>query len=215
MVEKRFTLEELEGLSGISRRMIRHYISLKLVVGSLDRGPKATYGEDSLRRLKLISRLKEVLVEPLGRPITTGEMVKLLESVGERGLEQIANGSVPFLLIDTDGPAASADRNSAKEYLEQIDAVRTSSFMEESSMYCSAMPSPRNQSEFEKLLRVLQSELEAAIKAFDEGNAGEWDRWHRAQSSGLSIQIQVPRDDDEQERLANIASELRTVLSKL
>ena len=215
MVERRFTLEELEDLSGVSRRMIRHYISLKLVDGSLDRGPKATYGEDSLRRLKLISRLKDVLVEPLGRPITTGEMVKLMESVGEVGLEQIASGRVPFLLIDTDGPAASSTQSSARDYLDQLDCAGSSGFAEESDMYCMEMPSPKNQGELENLLCVLQSELKAAIKAFEEGNVGEWDRWHRAQSSGISIQIQVPRDEDEQERLANIASELRTVLSKL
>ena len=55
----RYTLSELEELTGISGRTIRYYITEGLLMPAYGRGPSATYDDDHLLRLQAIGRLKE------------------------------------------------------------------------------------------------------------------------------------------------------------
>lgn len=210
-MERRFTLDELEELSGISRRMIRHYISQKLVEGSLERGPKAVYSEGTLKRLRLIAQLRETKVEPLGRAITTNEMRTLLQTVGEEGLEQIAAG-VPIKLFDTTA-AKPLPMSRASEYLDGLDA---SFEMPEMNM---TRPSHeahgRAREGLESLLQGLLAEVEGALDDMNRDPQADWERWRKAGQPGLEIQVRVPRDADENYRLALLAGELRALLRKL
>lgn len=55
----RYTLAELEELTGINGRTIRYYITEGLLMPAYGRGPSATYDYDHLLRLQAIGRLKE------------------------------------------------------------------------------------------------------------------------------------------------------------
>ena len=211
MMERRFTLEELEELSGISRRMIRHYITQKLVEGSLERGPKAVYSEGTLKRLRLIAQLRETKVEPLGRPITTSEMRTLLQTVGEEGLEQIAAG-VPIKLFDTTA-AKPLPMSSASEYLEGMDVHYD--MPDVPVINASRVDSAKPREGLESLLQGLLAEIEGALDDMKRNPQADWERWRKAGQPGLEIQVRVPRDEDENYRLALLAGELRALLRKL
>lgn len=211
MMERRFTLEELEELSGISRRMIRHYITQKLVKGSLERGPKAVYSEGTLKRLRLIAQLRESKVEPLGRPITTSEMRTLLQTVGEEGLEQIAAG-VPIKLFDTIA-AKPLPMGSASDYLDSVSA--NFDMPDDAPLHAFQETPTRTRDGLESLLQGLLAEIEGALDDNKRNPQADWERWRKAGQPGLEIQIRVPRDEDENYRLALLAGELRALLRKL
>ncbi|MCS7215704.1 MAG: MerR family transcriptional regulator [Thermodesulfovibrio sp.] len=58
MIEKRYTIGELERLTKTNRRTIHFYVQLGLVPRPDSRGGAATYSEEALTRLNLIRELK-------------------------------------------------------------------------------------------------------------------------------------------------------------
>lgn len=54
----RYTIEELERLTGYTGRTIRYYIARGLLQPAYGRGPTATYDRDHLQRLQYIDLLK-------------------------------------------------------------------------------------------------------------------------------------------------------------
>lgn len=57
--EQRFTIEQLERMSGYPPRTIRYYIARGLLQPAYGRGPTATYDRDHLLRLQYIDLLKQ------------------------------------------------------------------------------------------------------------------------------------------------------------
>ncbi|HEV2127335.1 MAG TPA: helix-turn-helix domain-containing protein [Thermomicrobiales bacterium] len=57
--EQRFTIEQLERMTGYPARTIRYYIARGLLQPAYGRGPTATYDRDHLRRLQYIELLKQ------------------------------------------------------------------------------------------------------------------------------------------------------------
>lgn len=57
--ESRYSIEELERLSGYTSRTIRYYIARGLLQPAYGRGPTATYDRDHLKRLQYIELLKQ------------------------------------------------------------------------------------------------------------------------------------------------------------
>lgn len=55
----RYTLAELEELTGMKGRTIRYYISQGLLSPAYGRGPSATYDHDHMLRLQAIDQMKE------------------------------------------------------------------------------------------------------------------------------------------------------------
>jgi len=127
---RQLTLIDLQNATGFSSRQIRFYITEGLVSGAGERGPNATYSEDTLRRLQLIAQLKEMKVEPVGRSLTLAEIRNVLDTLGEDGAEAMLSSGAQLTIMDTDAtqivaPAtSSADavvRSSALDYVR--DAV--------------------------------------------------------------------------------------------
>ncbi len=106
----RHGLSELEALTGLSRRRIRHYIQEGLVEGSPTRGPGSTYSRETRRRLELITLLKGRPVSPLDRPLSNAEIRALLAERGEAGLRWLAEGGS---LLSMPGPAATTPEGAA------------------------------------------------------------------------------------------------------
>lgn len=57
--EQRFTIDQLERMSGYPSRTIRYYIARGLLQPAYGRGPTATYDRDHLMRLQYIELLKQ------------------------------------------------------------------------------------------------------------------------------------------------------------
>lgn len=57
--EGRYTIEELERLTGYTGRTIRYYIARGLLQPAYGRGPTATYDRDHLLRIQYIELLKQ------------------------------------------------------------------------------------------------------------------------------------------------------------
>jgi DNA-binding transcriptional MerR regulator len=57
--EGRYTIEELERLTGYTGRTIRYYIARGLLQPAYGRGPSATYDRDHLNRIQYIELLKQ------------------------------------------------------------------------------------------------------------------------------------------------------------
>lgn len=55
----KYSLADLEALTGISGRTIRYYITLGLLPPAHGRGPSATYDQEHLNRLQVILLLRE------------------------------------------------------------------------------------------------------------------------------------------------------------
>lgn len=55
----RYTLAELEDLTGMKGRTIRYYITQGLLPPAYGRGPSATYDQDHLLRLQAIDKMKD------------------------------------------------------------------------------------------------------------------------------------------------------------
>jgi DNA-binding transcriptional MerR regulator len=57
--EQRYTIDQLERMSGYPSRTIRYYIARGLLQPAYGRGPTATYDRDHLMRLQYIELLKQ------------------------------------------------------------------------------------------------------------------------------------------------------------
>lgn len=88
----RLTIHDLERESGLSRRTIHYYAHEGLLPAARGSGPGATYDEEHLLRLRLISALKTagLRLDRIGcalDALDTAQMRRLLEALPEAELE--------------------------------------------------------------------------------------------------------------------------------
>jgi len=93
----RYTLEELAQVASVPGRQIRELVRLGILPGPSSGGRGATYGSETLDRLRAWKVLREKLP-----PKTTNSQIRiLLDKLTDGGiLRAIAEGSVPFELLD-------------------------------------------------------------------------------------------------------------------
>jgi DNA-binding transcriptional MerR regulator len=82
---RNLTLDDLVANTGFSVRQIRYYISQDLVPGAAGRGPSATYGSETLRRLQLIKALKQMAGDSVSRQLTLEEIRRVLAYMSVQG----------------------------------------------------------------------------------------------------------------------------------
>lgn len=218
-----YSMAELVELTGFTERNIRHYISEGLVEGARGMGRNASYGEKTLRRLKLISKLKDQDVEPLGRPLTLKEMKSTLDSLDESEIDYLLSGAAAFKLIDTDtGPTAgniAAQSNStALDYefdsYEAMRARRHDPDLETTAPHALAIRPPatgRSQREindwihelgdFGRLLQRLRDILQDLADDEAATSPPGGDTWLRVKSPDIEVHIKAPRTKAERARL--------------
>lgn len=114
------TLDDLVQATGFSKRQIRFYITKQLVPGAGDsRGPNATYGQETLQRLRLIGVLKEKRIEPTGRAMTLDEIGHALDTLSAEGIEALLAGRAELAILDTDARGREP-LGSAADYLRDL-----------------------------------------------------------------------------------------------
>ena len=97
MYDRRFSLEELEGAADVPGRQIRELIRLGILPAPSSKGRGATYGTEHLDRLRAWKRLRD----DLPRTTTSDQIRRLLNTLSDQGLlRQIAEGTIPFKLVD-------------------------------------------------------------------------------------------------------------------
>lgn len=83
--EPRYTIQELERLTGFAGRTIRYYISRGLLPPAYGRGPSATYDTDHLQRILYIDSLKQ-------RRFSLQQITEHLEEMGTADIEVAMRG---------------------------------------------------------------------------------------------------------------------------
>ena len=89
----KYTLQDLERLSGIKSRTIRDWILRGLLPGAERRGPGATYTREHLDRLLAIRRLRE----EVGMNLET--IGAVLEQLDDDTLRRVASGEEPVVAL--------------------------------------------------------------------------------------------------------------------
>src|SRR5215210_3511520 len=103
--EPSYTIGELAGMAGVTPRTIRYYTAEGLLPPPDTRGRYALYGEDHLRRLQLIARLKDAYLP--------------LSEIRAR-LEQLTAEQVRQVLAEYNQTAEQAAPWSATDYIAQV-----------------------------------------------------------------------------------------------
>lgn len=97
MDDHRYSLEDLEAAAEVPARQIRELIRLRTIPAPSSKGRGATYGTEHLYRLRAWKRLRD----DLPRTTTSDQIRRLLNTLSDQGLlRQIADGTIPFSLVD-------------------------------------------------------------------------------------------------------------------
>jgi DNA-binding transcriptional MerR regulator len=97
MNDRRYSLEDLEAAADVPARQIRELVRLRILPAPSSRGRGATYGTEHLHRLRAWKRLRD----DLPRTTTSDQIRRLLNTLSDQGLlRQIADGTIPFSLVD-------------------------------------------------------------------------------------------------------------------
>ncbi|HPF36221.1 MAG TPA: helix-turn-helix domain-containing protein [Candidatus Krumholzibacteria bacterium] len=203
-----YSLDDLAAATGFTPRQIRYYITRKLAPGAGERGPEARYGQETLDRLRLIVRLKEVRVQPTGRALTLDEIRETLDSLGGDGAEMVLEHGVAMTLIDTDARRPEPDMFLVNElrqpYLTDLfGEIATSSSRQSHGL-----------GHLGPLLRSLRGVLVQALAHDDpqDSPASAAEPWLRARIPDIEIQVRVPDGRARGERLERILGDLDRLL---
>lgn len=121
----RYTLSELEELTGVTGRTIRYYITEGLLPPAYGRGPSATYDEDHLLRLHAIQHFKEQRLPLKGikdelAQLTTDDLALMINAPAQPEVVTWQHHVLhPDLLIAV-RERASDERSTAHEYAFEL-----------------------------------------------------------------------------------------------
>jgi len=221
--DRTYTMEDLTRATGFKARQIRYYITRKLVPGAGERGPNVTYGQETLDRLLLVKRLKEMTVQPTGRSLTLDEIGSTIASLGDEGTRQLVADGIEMSIIDTEDSedwdsclSLEQPRISREIFPRQdMERVRFHGVEEPILQYDSP---PEDLGELGPLLRSLHETLADLLDRTDETQnppprAGA-EAWRRVRTPDIEIQVRVPDDESRRERLERIRGILIRLLDQ-
>jgi len=207
-----YTLDDLAAATGFTPRQIRYYITRKLAPGAGERGPEARYGQETLDRLRLIVRLKEVRVQPTGRALTLDEIRETLDSLGADGAEMVLEHGVAMTLIDTEARREAPMIRQPELSLNTCD-VSAATFHESRTLY--HFPT-QDLGDLGPLLRSLRSTLADALAMTEDPQdspaPAAAERWLRTRIPDIEIQVRAPDGRARGERLEKILRDLDRLL---
>lgn len=221
--EPRYTMDDLTRLTGFKPRQIRYYITLKLAPGAGERGPNVTYGPETLDRLLLVKRLKEMQVQPTGRTLTLEEIRSTIESLGDEATRRMVADGMVMSIIDTEEEPEEA----VPMVREPADLVGGPSsfcfddhimFEQEMPPAAAAAPAAVELGDLGPLLRNLSDTLSDVLTETENTQntrpqpAAE--EWRRVRTPDLEIQVRVPDDTSRRARLERIHAILLRLLDQ-
>jgi len=125
MALETLSLAELSEQSGVSERTIRYYIQFGLLPGPEGAGPKASYGQGHLGRLRMIRMLQE-------RHLPLSAIRKVLAQTSEKEIESMAEerprgsrSSALDYIKSIFGPGTESQRLSLRGQLSEPESIGT------------------------------------------------------------------------------------------
>jgi DNA-binding transcriptional MerR regulator len=197
------TLADLTARTGFSPRQIRYYISRQLVPGAGGRrGPAARYGDETLRRLLAIARLKDHHAGPTGRRLTLDEMAHLLDSLDSSGIDALISGTpIPDLL-----PSPTPDQPEP----EAGPATPAPPSPVLSRNFWSNQPDAGD--DLHELLGRLRDLLEDLSKSPGRLAPDGEEHWRRVKDELLEIHVRQPASHPQRLKLAGLARAVGALL---
>lgn len=122
MAPRTYSFSELAEHAGIPERQLRTYLTRGLIPRSDRRGRGARYSQEALDRLLVITRIRTQA--PPGT--TLDQVAELLEQLDPDMITAIADGRIPFQLIDDGRPEARVAH--VDRFQERTDAPPVASF---------------------------------------------------------------------------------------
>lgn len=212
MTHATYTLEDLADRTGFSPRQIRYYITRQLAPGAGERGPNVRYGDETLRRLLLVARLKELRIRPTGRTPSLDEITKMLDSLDGEAADRLLGGEMELAVVDTEAPT-----------VEVIHALHTPApdwtvcnDLEPSFMkLCETRPRPRaSQPELGPLADPLSRLRELLDELVRQPSVDGGETWRRIRTPDIEIHVRAPGDPARRDRLEQALAVLRRLLDQ-
>lgn len=197
-----YTLQQLAELSGIEARTIRSYIERDLLPGPGSLGPKASYGQEHVDRLKVIARLREA-----HREMTLDQIRSFLAQLPPGKIAALAAGELKLGSAGLPSPAPS----SALAYLQSLKEAPVA---QGPLFYRSPAPgrdAAPERTPFEELLAALRR----ALPRENVARAVRSETWHRIPiTADLELSVRGELDPDTLAGLQRIGDHLRHLLLK-
>ncbi|MBE0567781.1 MAG: MerR family transcriptional regulator [Krumholzibacteria bacterium] len=226
-----YTLDDLVQATGFSKRQIRFYITKQLVPGAGEsRGPYATYGEETLRRLRLIGVLKDKRIEPTGRAMTLDEIGHALDTLSADGSEALLAGRAELAILDTDtgtrlaalealswggraAPPTTPGSATIREWHASETDARPALPAYRMEPTCSDPAEDATAAVTDQLER-LRDLLAAAGADLPVAAAGGHPQWRRASSPLVEFHVRQPDTPADRARLQAMARALHRLLTR-
>ena len=212
------TLDDLARVTGFSKRQIRFYITKKLVPGAGDsRGPNATYGEETLRRLRLIGVLKDLRIEPTGRTMTLDEIGHSLDTLSADGIEALISGRAELAIRDTETnevlgsprfepmPSVAMIRQWRAFDIERLEDCSPGRMIEEET---------EPTTDIADLLHQLRDQLAELGSDTRFTQAGGHSQWRRIGTPEVEFHVRQPDTPADRARLQTMARALDRLLTR-
>jgi DNA-binding transcriptional MerR regulator len=203
--DNQYTLDDLVGLTGFSKRQIRYYITEKLVPGAGDqRGPNAVYGEETLQRLEMIKILKARPMGPTGRTMTLAEIRHSLDNQ-----EKSKSSALNYL-------ASMGDQENEEIYLRASECILPmKSILCDKQVMSNPVEDPLPPPPLAEILQSLQSLLtELGSDTRFDNQVVEGNSWRRITSPDVEIQVRTPDNLKARVRLNRMAEQLGRLLER-
>jgi hypothetical protein len=115
--DRRYSLEELQDAADVPGRQVRELIRLGVLPAPSSKGRGATYGTEHLDRLRAWKRLRD----DLPRTTTSDQIRRLLNTLSDQGiLRQIADGTIPFKLVDDEKDEVTVADTSGSQFVARL-----------------------------------------------------------------------------------------------
>lgn len=220
MTPNDYTLDDLVRATGFSKRQIRFYITKRLVAGAGDRGPHAGYGEETLRRLKLIAALKDLPVAPTGRTMSLDEIGHAIDTLPEddtaREFLARMRGGKPHLAEQSNPYGEnSASRLPFDEFASAAPSLMASRAAFSPDRGGEDKDEDNDIDPIPDLLSRLQTTLaELGSDTRFTNTAKEGEQWLRITTPDVEFHVRKPDDHRARQRLTQMAQELGRMLAR-
>ncbi len=208
---RQYSLRDLVARTGFSPRQIRFYITERLVPGAGDdRGPHATYPQETLDRLLLIARFKAIPMPPANRTMTLEEIRHTLDGMSPQEIERQAQEKP---ILDHVG-SLRVSMSLASEPLARLAPM---------DEYCLASPILRDEpepgldptaTEVRALLHRTERLLSDLARHRTPWRRTREDVWRCVKTPQLEIHVKQPVDDRERTHLRHLAESLSQLLGE-
>jgi DNA-binding transcriptional MerR regulator len=180
--EQEYSIGELADLAGVTPRTIRYYVSIGLLASPPQAGPKTTYTDGHLKRLRLIRHLQK-------QHLPLGEIADRLADLDDEDVEAALDRDVV-------GPPA----DSALDYINQLRGGEE---------HARSEPAKETPPEPDRLVSLSLAEPRPAEPRAELGTRTRWERVSLGENVELHVRLPQGRRRHKQiERLIQLGREM-------